>query len=82
VGDARATVTDLIAEGERVVVYWRLQGTHLGPLWNVPASGNSLDGRSISLITFRAGRIVDYQFMADRLGLLQQMRAPAVVGLV
>jgi predicted ester cyclase len=77
VANARATVTDMVAEGERVVVFWRLEGIHAGTLWNVPASGRSIDGGSVSLITLREGQIVDYKVLADRLLILQQIGALA-----
>jgi steroid delta-isomerase-like uncharacterized protein len=75
--DVRATVTDLLAEDDRVVVYWRIQGVHTGTVWGVPASGGAVDGTSVSLITFRDGRIVDYQVRPDRLTVLEQLGALA-----
>jgi predicted ester cyclase len=69
----RATVTDTIAEGDRIVVYWRLQGTHSGVIWGVPATGRTIDGTSISLMCFRDGLITDYRVLQDRLTILGQL---------
>ena len=41
----------------------------------MPATGQPIDVMSISLITVRDGRIVHYDVLADRLGLLGQVRA-------
>jgi steroid delta-isomerase-like uncharacterized protein len=73
VENVTASVTDLIAEGDRVVVFWRMEGTQRGPLFGVPPSGRSFTGRSISWITFRDGQIVRYNVLPDRLGIIQQL---------
>ncbi|MFC4533134.1 ester cyclase [Sphaerisporangium dianthi] len=69
----KATVTDLVAEDDRVVVFWRIEGVQRKPLFGVPASGRHFIGHSISTITFRDGRIVRYNVLPDRLGILQQI---------
>lgn len=76
VGDVKATVTDLIAEGDRVVVWWQIQGVHIGPLFGAPPSGRFFTGQSISLIWFDAGQIVRYNVFPDRLGILRQISSP------
>lgn len=73
--DVRASVFDLVAEGDRVVVYWRIEGRHTGVVWGIPASGNRVDGESVSLIRFRDGKVVDYSVRPDRLTVLQQLGA-------
>lgn len=75
--DVRATVTDLIAEDDRVVVFWRIQGTHQGELWGVPATGRTIDANSVSLVTFRDNQIVNYSVLPDRLTILRQVGAVA-----
>ncbi|MFC6084172.1 ester cyclase [Sphaerisporangium aureirubrum] len=69
----KATVTDLVAEDDRVVVFWRIEGVQRKPLFGVPASGRHFTGHSISTITFRDGKIVRYNVLPDRLGILQQI---------
>jgi predicted ester cyclase len=73
VENVRATVTDLVAEGDRVVVFWQMEGVQRGPLFGVPPSGRPFTGRSISCITFRDGQIIRYCVLADRLGIIKQL---------
>lgn len=81
VGDVKATVTDLIAEGDRVVVWWQIEGVHVGPLFGAPPSGRFFTAQSVSLIWFDAGQIVRYKAFPDRLGILRQISsAPATGG--
>src|ERR1041385_5027207 len=46
VPDARYEVDDLIGEGDRVVVRWRLVGTHKGDFRGIAASGRSIPRKS------------------------------------
>jgi predicted ester cyclase len=75
IGQPEITVTDLIAEGERVVVYWRMVGTHNGTLFGVAATGRRLDGTSISTITFRDGLIIHYDVLPDRQAFITSIAA-------
>jgi steroid delta-isomerase-like uncharacterized protein len=77
VQDVKATVTDLVAEGDRVVVYWRIEGIHRGTVFGVPGTGKAFTGNSISTITFRDGKIVRYTVLPDRLGIIKQFGADA-----
>lgn len=68
-----ATVTDTVAEGDRVVVYWTIEGVQRGEVFGAPPSGRRFTGQSISTIRFRDGRIVEYEVLPDRLGIVQQL---------
>jgi steroid delta-isomerase-like uncharacterized protein len=68
-----ATVTDLLAEDDRVVVFWRIEGVQRASLFGAPASGRRFVGNSISTITFADGKITRYRVLPDRLGILQQI---------
>ncbi|MFL1378923.1 MULTISPECIES: ester cyclase [unclassified Nocardiopsis] len=68
-----ATVTDTVAEGDRVVVYWTIEGVQRGEVFGAPPSGRRFVGQSISTIRFRDGRIVEYEVLPDRLGIVHQL---------
>ncbi len=73
VQDVKATITDLIAEGDRVVVYWRIEGIHQGTIFGVPGTGKAFTGNSISTMTIQDGRVVRYTVLPDRLGIIKQI---------
>lgn len=73
VRDVKTTVTDLVAEGDRVVAYWRIEGIHHGTIFGVPGTGKPFTGTSISTITFRDGKVVRYTVLPDRLGIIKQL---------
>lgn len=74
-GKVTATVTDAVAEGDRVIAFWRIEGTHTGDLFGIPATGRPFVGQSVSTLTFRDGKLVRYSVLPDRLGILQQLGA-------
>ncbi|MFG1807514.1 ester cyclase [Streptomyces sp. NPDC049040] len=73
VEDAKTVLTDLIAEGDRVVAYWRLEGVQRAEIFGVPASGRRFSGVSISTFTLEDGRITRYKVLPDRLGVVRQL---------
>jgi steroid delta-isomerase-like uncharacterized protein len=72
--DFVATIEDQIAEGDRVVTRWTLRGTHRGEMLGVPASGNRVELRAVSIDRIADGRITDEWYVADHLDLLRQLR--------
>ena len=71
--DARFTVEDLIAEGDRVAARLTMRGTHLGPMNGVPATGRAVVVTGMSIERVANGRIVEGWNQNDALGLLGQL---------
>lgn len=76
VKDVHVRVDDLVAEGDRVIVFWRIEGIHQGNVFGVPGTGKQFSGRSISWLTIRDGKVVRYNVLPDRLGIIQQLSEP------
>jgi predicted ester cyclase len=79
--DARWTVSEQIAEGETVATCFVASGTHLGPLWGIPATGRRMAVPGILISRCREGRIVEQRLQLDLLELLQQLRVMPELGL-
>src|ERR1700742_4552704 len=47
--DIKATMDDLVVAGDRVVGRFTYRGTHAGPFYGVPATGNGIEMRSIDI---------------------------------
>ncbi|SEL82521.1 ester cyclase [Streptacidiphilus jiangxiensis] len=78
VEDLQVTVDDLVAEGDgdRVIVFWTIKGVHTGTIFGVPGTGRAFSGRSISTVTVRDGKVVRYNVLPDRLGIVSQLTGP------
>jgi predicted ester cyclase len=72
-------VDDLIAEGNRVVVRWRLLGTHKGDFHGIAASGRPITLKGIAIYRVVAGgKLMERWVVSDLHGLLEGIRsAPA-----
>lgn len=71
--DARFTVEDMLAEGDRVAARLTMRGTHLGALNGIPATGRSVVVSGMSIERIAEGRIVEGWNENDALGMLQQL---------
>jgi steroid delta-isomerase-like uncharacterized protein len=71
--DARSTVEDQIAEGDRVVTRWRARGTHRGQLGPIAATGREFVMDGITIERIADGKIAEVWVARDELGLLSQL---------
>ena len=57
--DLRLSISDMVAEGDRVVTHLLGRGTHLGEFRRVPPSGNEVGVRVIVISRLEETRIVE-----------------------
>jgi predicted ester cyclase len=69
------TTEHMIAEGDKVAVHWKGQGTHTGEFWGVPPSGNKATMEGISIIRIEDSKIVEEWGCSNMLELMQQVGA-------
>jgi predicted ester cyclase len=66
-------IEDIVAEGDRVAMIWRLNATHTGNLFGIPPTGRRIDIYEVGFFRLADGKIVEGWFMCDELGLLMQL---------
>jgi predicted ester cyclase len=71
--DQRIAIEDVIAEGEKVVVRSTFSGTQTGPLMGLPPTGKYCTQSQISIFRLANGKVTEYWFNADDLGMLRQL---------
>ena len=73
------TITRILGQGDMVAATIRVQGTHTGNLYGIPATGKSFDIESAAIFWLADGRITEAWYMADEATLLRQLdvRLPA-----
>jgi len=64
---------DMIVQGQRVALMWKVRGTHRGPLMNIPATNRATEIRGMSLLTIEDGRIVRQTSIWDVAGFLRSI---------
>lgn len=75
--DARYAVDDLIAEDDKVVVRWRLLGTHLGDFRGIAPTGRAIALKGIAIYRVEGGKLMERWVVTDLHGLLEEIRQPA-----
>ena len=68
-------VEDVMAEGDKVAVRYRITGTHSGELMGVPGSGNEVDIEGQSFFRFENGRVAERWQSLDGANLMTQIGA-------
>jgi steroid delta-isomerase-like uncharacterized protein len=71
--DVRATIDDVVAEGDRVVVRTHWHGTHRGDFFGIPPTGKAFDLTAIDILRVVDGKAVEHWGNEDDLGMLQQL---------
>lgn len=71
--DLSAAVEDMIAEGDKVVAYKTLTGTHSDSFLGIPATGKQATFRIISIYRIEDGKIAEFWGLQDIASLKQQL---------
>ncbi len=73
--DLRVVINEIIAEGDKVVIWYTVEGTQKGEFDGVPATGKQVNWVGADLFHIVAGKIVEARFVDDSLGRLRQLGA-------
>ena len=70
--DLKFIVDETISEGDKLVVYWTITGTHRGEFLGVPATNKRVTFTGITINQIAAGKILESTVIWDGLGLMKQ----------
>jgi steroid delta-isomerase-like uncharacterized protein len=73
--DFKATIDDMVAEGDKVVLRMTWRGTHQGEFMGVPPTGRNVSFGVIDIIRIAGGKFVEHWGQMDSMGLMQQLGA-------
>ena len=73
--DAKFTVDDMIAEGDRVAVRLTSGATQVGEFMGMPPSGKRYEIEEIHIFRLSDGRISEHWHQFDQLGMMRQLGA-------
>lgn len=73
VPDAQWSIETLMAETDKVFIWWKLKGTNTGPFQGLAATGNAIVNDGVAVYQIRDGKVVASQILTDRLNFLQQL---------
>jgi steroid delta-isomerase-like uncharacterized protein len=72
--DLNFDIQQMVAEGQRVVAFWVMSGTHNGDLTDLPATGRPFRISGMTIYDFDAyGKVSGHTQAYDRLGFLAQL---------
>ena len=71
--DLEFTLIDAVVQDSRLAIVWMAEGTHQGPIMNIPATGRRVAVRGVSILDVENGLIVRGQYIWDLAGMLRHM---------
>lgn len=71
--DARVTIDDLVAEGDKVAVRFTFEGTHEGRFGGIEPTGKRVSLPNIALYRIEDGKIAERWLESDSLDMLEQL---------
>jgi predicted ester cyclase len=73
--DRTDTIEAIVADGDHVGMLFRVRGTHKGNFFGIAPTNKPFDIHELGIFRLADGKITEAWFMADELGLLQQLGA-------
>ena len=73
--DLHVRIDDVVAEGNRVGIWYTVEGTHRGEFEGIQPTHKKVTWVGFDLLTIEDGRISEGRFVSDLLGLLKQLGA-------
>lgn len=71
--DVKATVEDVLADGDKVVARVSYRGTHRGTFMGIPPTGRQITVAGINIFRIADGKIVEHWGITDRISALRQL---------
>jgi steroid delta-isomerase-like uncharacterized protein len=73
--DFKATIEDMLADGDKVVVRMTWTGTQKGEFMGIPATGKRVSFGVIDIVRFSGSKFAEHWGLMDRSSLMEQLGA-------
>ena len=71
--DFHKSIDDMVAEGDKVVLRYTIEGTHKGTFAGIPATGKHVSIKGNEIYKIEGRKILEWWDFADYLGLMTQL---------
>lgn len=71
--DVQTTILDTVAEGDKVVIRARTEGTHTGPFLGIPPTGRRASWSFMEMFRIADSKIVEDWVDTDQMSMMQQL---------
>ena len=73
--DLKFEVEFYMADGDRVAAYLTMTGTHKGAFMEMPATGKTINVRTVDILRIKDGKAVEHWGVTDALAMMEQLGA-------
>jgi steroid delta-isomerase-like uncharacterized protein len=71
--DTKYNIKDILADGDKVIVWWTFTGTHKGEWGGIPATGKKIMNSAIEIYKLQNGKIIEERTEVDGTSFNQQL---------
>lgn len=71
--DVHYDIKEILADGNKVIVWWIFTGTHENDYQGLAATGNKLEAGAIEIFKIQNGKIIEERGEVDAMGMSQQL---------
>ncbi len=71
--DLHIAIEDMVADGDRVAERLTMQGTHLGDMAGIPATGRTVNVSALAISRMVDGKQAEHWFSMDQLDVMRQL---------
>lgn len=71
--DIQWKVQELLAEGDKVFIWWKVEGKQTGVFQGIAPTGKTVSSDGMAIYTLADGLVTQTRVFTDRLGFLQQL---------
>jgi steroid delta-isomerase-like uncharacterized protein len=71
--DVKYDIKEILADGDKVIIWWTFTGTHQGDIWNLPATGKKVTNSAIEIYKLKDGKILEERTEIDGMSFYQQL---------
>ena len=71
--DIHWVISEMVAEGDKVVTRFSWTGTHRDTFLGIPGTGKHVEVKGVVIDRLESGKMADSRILMDTLGLLQQL---------
>lgn len=72
--EVNVNVQQMVAEGDKVTVYWRLSSVHTGAFLDIAPTGKRVDVPGLEINRIENGKIAEIWRLSDTMSLMQQLK--------
>ena len=71
--DTKITIYSMVADGDKVIAHFNMEGTNIGVMGNMPATNKTIDVNGVDIVRFADGKGVEHWGYWEEMKMMNQL---------